>query len=75
MKANADAQTQEKVITVCSDAPRFERLLTPDEAAALLQVPMSWMYQHTRRRSGLTTGPTKATRWIRATVSVTAVQG
>ena len=51
MKANCDAQTQETVITVCSDAPRFEPLLTPDEAAALLQVPVSWLYQHTRRLS------------------------
>ena len=51
MKANGDARTQGKVITVCSDTPRFERLLTPDEAAALLRVPVSWMYQHTRRRS------------------------
>ena len=51
MKANGDVGTQETVITAGSDAPRFERLLTPDEAAALLHVPVSWLYQHTRRRS------------------------
>ena len=51
MKANGDARTQEPVITAESYAPKLERLLTPEEAAELLQVPLSWVYQHTRRRS------------------------
>jgi excisionase family DNA binding protein len=28
-----------------------EQLLTPEEAAAILRVKLSWLYQHTRRRS------------------------
>ena len=27
------------------------KLLTPEEAAELLRVPRSWIYQHVRRRS------------------------
>jgi len=30
---------------------RQEYLLTVEEVAELLKVPMSWVYQHTRRRS------------------------
>ena len=33
------------------EAPKLGRLLTPEQSAALLQVPVSWIYQHTRRRS------------------------
>jgi excisionase family DNA binding protein len=29
----------------------IERLLTPEEAAEVLRVKVSWLYQHTRRRS------------------------
>ena len=29
----------------------IERLLTPEEAAEILRVKLSWLYQHTRRRS------------------------
>ena len=29
----------------------FEHLLTPEEAAEILRVKVSWLYQHTRRRS------------------------
>ena len=29
----------------------IEHLLTPEEAAAILRVKLSWLYQHTRRRS------------------------
>jgi excisionase family DNA binding protein len=28
-----------------------EHLLTPEEAAEILRVKLSWLYQHTRRRS------------------------
>ena len=28
-----------------------EHLLTPEEAAAILRVKLSWLYQHTRRRT------------------------
>ena len=28
-----------------------EHLLTPEEAAEILRVKISWLYQHTRRRS------------------------
>ena len=51
MKANGHGRTQETVIAPVGEAPKLERLLTPEEAAELLQVPVSWMYQHTRRRS------------------------
>ncbi len=51
MKANGQDSIQETVIPAESYAPKMGRLLTADEAAALLQVPLSWMYQHTRRRS------------------------
>ena len=33
------------------DTQIIERLLTPDEAAEILRVKLSWLYQHTRRRS------------------------
>ena len=33
------------------DTQTIERLLTPDEAAEILRVKLSWLYQHTRRRS------------------------
>ncbi len=29
----------------------IEHLLTPEEAAEILRVKLSWLYQHTRRRS------------------------
>ena len=29
----------------------IEHLLTPEEAAEILRVKVSWLYQHTRRRS------------------------
>ena len=29
----------------------FVHLLTPEEAAEILRVKVSWLYQHTRRRS------------------------
>ena len=29
----------------------IEQLLTPEEAAEILRVKVSWLYQHTRRRS------------------------
>jgi len=29
----------------------IERLLTPEEAAEILRVKLSWLYQHTRRRT------------------------
>ncbi len=29
----------------------IEHLLTPEEAAEILRVNLSWLYQHTRRRS------------------------
>ncbi len=31
--------------------PAIERLLTPQEAAEILRVKLSWLYQHTRRRT------------------------
>ncbi len=34
-----------------NDKPTPERLFTPEEAAELLRVKLSWLYQHTRRRS------------------------
>ena len=51
MKANGDARTQETVITASIHASKPEQLLTPEEAAELLRVPVSWVYQHSRRRS------------------------
>ncbi len=33
------------------DTQTIERLLNPDEAAEILRVKLSWLYQHTRRRS------------------------
>ena len=32
-------------------AQAIEKLLTPEEAAEILRVKLSWLYQHTRRRS------------------------
>jgi hypothetical protein len=29
----------------------IDRLLTPEESAEILRVKVSWLYQHTRRRS------------------------
>jgi excisionase family DNA binding protein len=29
----------------------IEQLLTPEEAAEILRVKLSWLYQHTRRRT------------------------
>jgi excisionase family DNA binding protein len=29
----------------------IDHLLTPEEAAGILRVKLSWLYQHTRRRS------------------------
>ena len=51
MKANGQGGIQETAFAAGLHAPKLEQLLTPDEAAALLQVPLSWVYQHTRRRS------------------------
>ncbi len=51
MKANGQGAIQETAFAVGSDATKLGLLLTPEEAAALLRVPVSWMYQHTRRRS------------------------
>ena len=51
MKTNGQGAVQETAFAVGSDAPKLGLLLTPEEAAALLRVPVSWMYQHTRRRS------------------------
>ncbi len=51
MKANGQGAIQETAFAVGSDAPKLECLLTPEDAAKLLKVPLSWMYQHTRRRS------------------------
>lgn len=31
--------------------PTIDQLLTPEEAAEILRVKVSWLYQHTRRRS------------------------
>ncbi|HEX2715093.1 MAG TPA: helix-turn-helix domain-containing protein [Candidatus Acidoferrales bacterium] len=31
--------------------PTLDHLLTPEEAAEILRVKLSWLYQHTRRRS------------------------
>jgi len=33
------------------NADAIEKLLTPEEAAEILRVKLSWLYQHTRRRS------------------------
>jgi excisionase family DNA binding protein len=33
------------------NAQTIEHLLTPEEAAEILRVKLSWLYQHTRRRS------------------------
>ena len=51
MKANGDARTQETGITAGSYAPKLEQLLTPEEAAGMLRVKVSWIYQRTRRRN------------------------
>ncbi len=51
MKVNGHEGIQATAIAPAGEAPKLERLLTPEEAAELLQVPVSWMYQHTRRRS------------------------
>ncbi len=59
MKINGHDITAEPAAVPVGEVPKLERLLTPEEAAELLRVPVSWMYQHTRRRSGPTTGPAK----------------
>ena len=51
MRTNGQNGIRGTAITPVGEAPKLERLLTPEEAAELLQVPISWMYQHTRRRS------------------------
>ena len=51
MKANGQGAIQEMASAVASDAPKLGLLLTPEEAAELLRVPRSWIYQHVRRRS------------------------
>ena len=51
MRTNGHGRPQETAVAPVGEALKIERLLTPEEAAALLQVPTSWMYQHTRRRS------------------------
>ncbi len=51
MRTNGQNGTQQTAIAPVGEARKLGRLLTPEEAAALLQVPVSWMYQHTRRRS------------------------
>jgi excisionase family DNA binding protein len=33
------------------NSPTFERLLTVEEVADLLKVPVSWVYERTRKRS------------------------
>lgn len=34
-----------------TDRLGVEKLLTPEEASEILRVKVSWLYQHTRRRS------------------------
>ncbi len=51
MRTNGQTGIQETAIASVGEAPKLGRLLTPEEAAELLRVPVSWMYQHTRRRS------------------------
>ena len=51
MKVNGHERIQATVIAPVGEVPKLERLLTPEETGKLLQVPLSWVYQHTRRRS------------------------
>ncbi len=51
MRTNGQSGPQHTASVPASETPGLGRLLTPEEAAELLQVPVSWMYQHTRRRS------------------------
>ena len=51
MRTNGQTGTQETAIASVGEGPKLGRLLTPEEAAELLQVPVSWMYQRVRRRS------------------------
>lgn len=39
-----------------TDAPGLERHLTPEEVAALLQVPMGYPYRHARQLGGVKVG-------------------
>ncbi len=51
MRTNGQNGIRGTAIASVGEAPKLGRLLTPEEAAELLRVPLSWMYQHTRRRS------------------------
>jgi len=51
MKINGHDITAKPAAVPVGEVPKLGRLLTPEEAATVLQVPRSWIYQHTRRRS------------------------
>ena len=50
MKANGQGSIQETAFAVGNDPPKRERLWTVEEVADLFQVPLSWVYDRTRRR-------------------------
>ena len=43
----------------------IEQLLTPEEAAEILRVKLSWLYQHTRRRNQDRISFVKVGRYLR----------
>lgn len=51
MKANGQGAIQETAFAVGSDATKIDRLLTVEDLAGLLKVPLSWIYDHTRKRA------------------------
>lgn len=46
------APTVTEEVTVSEHCVDMSQLLTVQEVAKLLKVPVSWVYEHTRRRSG-----------------------
>ncbi len=50
MRTNGHGRTQETVSAPIGEAQKLERLLAVGEVAELLHVPVSWVYDRTRRR-------------------------
>jgi excisionase family DNA binding protein len=46
------SRTVPEGVTLSEFAPDLSQLLTVQEVAKLLKVPVSWVYEHTRTRSG-----------------------
>ena len=51
MRTNGQPGIQETAIASVGEAPKLGRLMTVEELAELLKVPLGWVYEKTRGRA------------------------